>query len=132
MLGAQWRQGERRVGLFDSLSGVLQGQSGGAAASAAGTILESLQQSGGMGNLVQSWIGTGQNLPVSPQQIGAALGPEWINKLAQRAGLPPSELLQHLSTVLPPLIDHLTPQGQMPQGNLSGVLGALIQQLGRR
>lgn len=131
------------MSLFDSLAGVLQGQSGGAAANTAGSLLESLQQSGGLGNLVQSferaglghlvqsWIGTGQNLPVSPQQIGAALGPDWVNQLAQRAGLPPSQLLQHLSAVLPQLIDHLTPQGQLPGGNLSGVLGSLLQQLGR-
>jgi uncharacterized protein YidB (DUF937 family) len=78
-----------------------------------GGILQSLQQ-GGLGHLVESWVGTGQNLPVSPDQLRNTLGPDWIQKITQFTGLSQSEVEQHLSTVLPQVVDHLTPNGQLP------------------
>ena len=91
-----------------------------------GGLLQSFQQ-GGLGHVFQSWIGTGQNLPVSPDQLHGALGSDWIAKIAQATGLPTNEVSQHLSTVLPQIIDHLTPNGQMPQGDIGSQLTTVAQ-----
>ena len=71
-------------------------------------------QKGGLGNLVNSWVGPGQNQPVSPNQLGPALGPDIIKTLAQRSGLSEEELTKQLSQVLPGLVDKLTPHGRLP------------------
>ena len=78
-----------------------------------GGLVDKLQK-GGLGNLVNSWVGAGQNQPVSPNQLGPALGPDIIKTLAQRSGLPEEELTRHLSQVLPGLVDKLTPNGRLP------------------
>lgn len=78
-----------------------------------GGLLNKLQQ-GGLGNATDSWVGTGQNQPVPPNQLGSALGPDVIKSLAQRAGIPEEELTQQLSRVLPGLVDKMTPNGRLP------------------
>jgi uncharacterized protein YidB (DUF937 family) len=78
-----------------------------------GGLLDKLQK-GGLGNLVNSWVGPGQNQPVSPNQLGPALGPDIIKTLAQRSGLSEEELTRQLSQVLPGLVDKLTPNGRLP------------------
>ncbi len=78
-----------------------------------GGLLNKLQQ-GGLGNAVNSWIGTGQNQPVSPGQLSSALGPSIIKMLAQKSGLSEQEITQQLSQVLPGLVDKLTPSGRLP------------------
>ena len=78
-----------------------------------GGLVDKLQK-GGLGNLVNSWIGPGQNQPVSPNQLGPALGPDIIKTLAQRSGLSEEELTRQLSQVLPGLVDKLTPNGRLP------------------
>ena len=78
-----------------------------------GGLLDKLQK-GGLGNAINSWIGPGQNQPVSPGQLGSALGPDIIKTLAQRSGLSEEELTRQLSQVLPGLVDKLTPQGRLP------------------
>lgn len=90
-------------------------------------LLQSFQQNG-LGHLVQSWIGTGQNLPVSAAQIQSTLGAECTAKIAQATGLPQAEVESHLATLLPQLIDHMTPNGQVPQGgDLRGILAGAAQ-----
>jgi len=78
-----------------------------------GGLVDKLQK-GGLGNLINSWVGPGQNQPVSPNELGPALGPDIIKTLAQRSGLPEEELTRHLSQVLPGLVDKLTPNGRLP------------------
>jgi len=78
-----------------------------------GGLLEKLQ-TGGLGNVVNSWVGSGQNQPVSPGQLGPALGSNIIKALAQRSGLSEEELTKQLSQVLPGLVDKLTPAGRLP------------------
>jgi uncharacterized protein YidB (DUF937 family) len=114
-------------------------------------ILESLlQQHGGLSGLVaqltrgglaeqtQSWIGTGPNMPVSGTQVTQALGSDRVTQIAQQMGIDPHQAGSLLAQVLPHVIDHLTPQGQVPagaaaqspsSGMLSGVLGALMPKL---
>jgi uncharacterized protein YidB (DUF937 family) len=78
-----------------------------------GGLLEKFQQ-GGLGNVTNSWIGSGQNQPVSPNQVGSALGPNIIKTLAQQSGLSEDELTKQLSQVLPGVVDKLTPNGRLP------------------
>ena len=78
-----------------------------------GGLLNKLQQ-GGLGNAVNSWVGSGQNQPVSPGQVGSALGPSIIKMLAQKSGMSEEDITNQLSQVLPGLVDKLTPAGRLP------------------
>jgi uncharacterized protein YidB (DUF937 family) len=94
---------------------VLNGQPGGLDG-----VLQSLQQ-GGLGDAVKSWVGTGSNLPVSAEQVQSILGSGAVQDLAAKLGISPTDAASHLSTLLPGIIDHLTPNGEVPQGGLAGV-----------
>jgi len=78
-----------------------------------GGLLDKLQKSG-LGDTTNSWVGSGQNKPVSPGQLGPALGPDIIKTLAQRSGLSEEEITQQLSQILPGVVDKLTPRGRLP------------------
>jgi uncharacterized protein YidB (DUF937 family) len=78
-----------------------------------GGLLGKLQK-GGLGDVVNSWVGPEQNQPVSPKQLGPALGSDIIKTLAQRSGLSEEELTKQLSQVLPGIVDKLTPAGRLP------------------
>jgi uncharacterized protein YidB (DUF937 family) len=78
-----------------------------------GGLLNQFQQSG-LGNIMKSWIGTGPNQPISPNQLGSALGPKIIHALAQKTGMSEQELTAQLSQILPGVVDKLTPNGHMP------------------
>lgn len=69
----------------------------------------------GLGNIVQSWISTGQNLPINAQQLQAALGNDSVKALAAKAGFSPDQLVQKLTQILPTLVDKLTPSGELPK-----------------
>jgi uncharacterized protein YidB (DUF937 family) len=73
----------------------------------------------GLGGLVSSWVGTGQNLPISADQIQHVLGSEQVKEIAAKAGISPDMVTSHLSQLLPMLIDKMTPNGQVPQGGSS-------------
>jgi uncharacterized protein YidB (DUF937 family) len=68
-----------------------------------------------MGGLVSSWVSTGQNLPISADQIQNVLGSEQVKELAAKAGISPDVVSSHLAQLLPMLVDKLTPNGQVPQ-----------------
>jgi uncharacterized protein YidB (DUF937 family) len=115
------------MGLFDSLTGALGlGQVEAAAVPAlistvlAKTNLGDLQglanqlQQGGLGNQVQSWLGNGTNLPVSPDQLRAALGSDQVKELAQHFGVSPDAAIKLLSEHLPGVIDKASPGGALP------------------
>ena len=89
--------GEPQSGLLGGLGGMLQ-----------------RFQQGGHGDVINSWIGPGQNQPIAPDQLHQALGPDAVNNLSRLTGLPQNELLSELSRVLPGVVDKLTPQGRMP------------------
>ena len=78
-----------------------------------GGLLNKLHQ-GGLGNVTNSWVGSGQNQPVPPGQLGSALGPDIIKTVAQRSGLSEDEITEQLSHVLPGVVDKLTPNGRLP------------------
>ncbi len=70
----------------------------------------------GLGNTVKSWVGTGANLPISPDQVHAVFGSDVISGLAAKLGLNPQDLAQKLSQVLPQAVDKLTPNGVVKPG----------------
>lgn len=71
-------------------------------------------QNNGLGHLVQSWVGTGPNQPINAQQIQQALGGDRLRQIATRLGIDPNVVAQKLSTILPQVVNHLTPDGQLP------------------
>jgi len=68
----------------------------------------------GQGDTVDSWVQPGQNKPIAPGSLNDALGSKTISDLARQAGISEQELLNQLSTVLPGVVDKLTPRGQLP------------------
>ncbi|MCI3207674.1 MULTISPECIES: YidB family protein [Pandoraea] len=127
------------------LGGLLGGLLGGAQAPAAGAGapatspgdligslgglggLTQILNQGGLGEAVNSWIGTGNNQAVSPDQVTQALGPGGqLQQLASTAGVSESEAAQELSALLPQVVNHLTPNGSVPQGQFD--LASLAQQ----
>jgi uncharacterized protein YidB (DUF937 family) len=129
MLGQGGGQGGQggQAALLQLVLGMLanNGQGGGL-----GGLMEKFQ-SAGLGEQVNSWVGTGQNLPVSPEQLGSVFGQDQMSQMAEKMGLSTGDLGAQLSQMLPQAVDQFTPGGQAPQGGL-GDLGDLLGQLMRR
>lgn len=89
------------------------GSGGGGLLEGLGGLLDRFRQSG-QGKAADSWIGTGPNKPVTPGQVGGALGPNILKTLAERTGMSEEELIRQLSQALPGVIDKLTPRGRLP------------------
>ncbi len=92
--------------------------------------LVSSLRAGGLGGVVDSWVSTGTNEPVPPQQLGAALGPDTVNQLSAKTGLSIETLLPLLAAFLPMIIDRLTPDGKVPQGGSTSNQGDIGDLLG--
>ena len=85
-------------------------------------------QRGGLGDVMSSWIASGHNQPISPDQLGQVLGPDALSALTRQTGGQSGDLLGQLAQLLPQVVDRLTPQGQVPAsglGNTSDLLGML-------
>ena len=78
-----------------------------------GGLLNKLEQ-GGLGDQTKSWVGTGQNQPVSPGQLGSALGPNIIKTLSQVTGVSEDQLTKQLSQGIPVIVNWMTPNGRLP------------------
>ena len=92
-----------------------------------GGIVQTLQ-SGGLGDVVSSWVGTGANQAVLPTQLEHALGGSAVAQAAASAGVDPSQAMSGLAALLPDLIDRLTPEGTVTSGSqamLTQVMGLL-------
>lgn len=76
-------------------------------------LIERFRQSG-LGGIVDSWIGTGANRQIAPQQLNQALEPGEVDELSRQTGLPQQEVLSQLSQALPEVVDRLTPEGRVP------------------
>jgi uncharacterized protein YidB (DUF937 family) len=123
--------GGGNAALLNAVLGMLaggggQGQQGGGL----GAILGNAQQSG-LGDVVSSWIGKGQNLPISPDQLGGLLGNDTLANLAKQLGMSHGDAASQISQILPDVVDRLTPHGQVPQGGLGNV-GDLLGMLMKR
>jgi uncharacterized protein YidB (DUF937 family) len=118
-LGGQQASGNQAgalvQGVLDLLDDPQQGGLGG--------LSRGFQQQG-LGEVLSSWIGTGANRSISPDQVTSALGSQRVDDLARRAGISSSQAPSILAAVLPALVDKLTPDGQVPER-------ALLQQRGK-
>ena len=108
------------MGLLD---GVIGGFIGGELASVVNQViaqqgglsgLASKFQQGGLGEVMQSWVGTGPNAAISGNQLHNVLGGDLVQQLSAKTGLSPQDLLQKLSQVLPTVVDKMTPGGTIP------------------
>lgn len=123
------------MGLLDSITGQVSGVLSNATGSAKPDIMEAISgllgpESGGLqglvakfrekglGDIIASWIGTGQNLPISGEQLQSVLGSEQVQAIAQKLGLSSADASNALANLLPQVVDKLTPDGQLPEGNL--------------
>ena len=81
-------------------------------------------KSSGLADHFQSWVGMGENRPVTADQITEALGEEHIAKIAGRAGVNPQQMAHSIATKLPAMVDKMTPDGKLPDPEvLSGAAG---------
>ena len=113
-------------GLLEAAMGLLSNRSTGGLAG-----LMSKFESAGLGPQFASWVGNGPNQPVSADQVQNALGRDQIAQLAQKFGLPTGQVASHLAQLLPGLVDHVTPDGQLPQnhGMVESALSTLKQKV---
>lgn len=108
----------------DLLGGITQMLGGQGGVGGLNGLVQMFSQAG-LGHIVQSWIGTGQNLPISPGQLQQVLGPGLLQGLAGKLNLSPDVLSQQLSHSLPMVVDKLTPQGQIPAQDPLAALGGM-------
>ena len=114
-----------------------QGKGGGRTAAAGmggtgglGGLLEQMQRAG-HGDQARSWVGTGPNLPTSPDVMAQVFGREGLAQIASRAGLSEQQASAGLTEILPDVVDRLTPQGQVPDFDaLNASVGDLQRRLG--
>jgi uncharacterized protein YidB (DUF937 family) len=96
-----------------------------------GSLISAFEK-GGLGSVVSSWVGGGPNLPVDPGQLASALGPDVLGQVAKHAGVSPTDAAGGLASILPEIVNHLTPNGQVPAAtSLESTLGSLLGALGR-
>jgi uncharacterized protein YidB (DUF937 family) len=88
-------------------------------------------QQAGLGNQMGSWVSTGQNLPISPEQLLQAFGQGQMQQMAASSGMDVGQLSGGLSDLLPQLIDQLTPQGQIPASGVDDALAELSRMMPR-
>lgn len=116
--------GDNHLPLMDSRTKLLQaalsliannGQTGGLQG-----LMERFQEAG-LGNVINSWIGNGENVPVTAEQMEQVLGEGHLQQISEETGLPEHDVADRLSDMLPDLIDKLTPAGHIPQGGLGNM-----------
>jgi uncharacterized protein YidB (DUF937 family) len=98
--------------LINAIMSMIGGQSGG---------LDGLVKqftSKGLGDIINSWIGTGKNLPITPQQVQQVLGNKSVADIAKKVGITSDDAASQLSKLLPQVVDKLTPSGKAPTGDI--------------
>jgi uncharacterized protein YidB (DUF937 family) len=104
--------GDKKDDLMSTVMNLVGGQSGGLNG------LISQFTSKGLGDVVGSWVGTGKNLPISKDQIQSVLGADQIKNIASKLGMDTNALTGQLSNLLPQVVDKLTPDGTVPEGDI--------------
>jgi uncharacterized protein YidB (DUF937 family) len=136
------------MGILDDLLGGLMNSSSTRAAPASGRamllqmVLQLMQQNGGLqgvlrrmqqsgyGPQIQSWIGTGQNLPIPPDVLSQIFGHGSLQEIAQQLGVSRQEAAGTLAQALPEVVDTMTPQGHIPADN-DDLVAKTLEQLQR-
>lgn len=106
-------QAGQQGGLGGLLGGLGGAGLGGFIGGGLGELMESFKQQG-QGDVAESWVGTGPNKPIAPEQLEQAIGPDVLATLTQQTGLSREELLSRLATTLPEAVDKYTPEGRLP------------------
>jgi uncharacterized protein YidB (DUF937 family) len=103
--------GDKQGDLLSSVMGLIGGQGG---------LNNLISQFGakGLSDVVGSWVGTGKNLPVSPDQLKGVLGDDTVKNIASKLGMDSNAVTSQLSNLLPDVVDKLTPDGKVPEGDL--------------
>ena len=108
-------------GLVDEISALLQGNG-----------LKDLAgkfDANGLGPVMASWVGTGSNHAISPDQLEKVLSPEVLEQIAKKLGMSAGQVLVHLVTLLPKLVDQMTPGGKLPAFGMLGVLFSVLKSI---
>ncbi len=128
------------MGLLDSVAGAVLGKLGGESGGMAQMAMEMFKQNGGLAGILEkfqagglaeqaaSWLGKGENLPVSAEQISSVLGSSAIAEMAAKFGISPKTLSAKIAQHLPTVVDKMTPDGEVTTGSgnlLSAVLSML-------
>jgi len=117
------------MGLLDDIEGqMLNRVAGGTSNPMAAAVLQMIQNQpgglqgliqcfhqNGLGGVISSWISTGQNQAISPDQVQQVLGSNTLQQVAEKAGISPDQAKSSLAELLPTLVDKLTPNGQVPE-----------------
>lgn len=111
--------GDKKDDLMSSIMGLLGGQGG---------LQNLISQFGakGLGDVIGSWVSTGKNLPISPEQIKDVLGDDTVKNIASKLGIDSGALTSQLSNLLPDVVDKLTPNGKVPEGDILSQAGDLL------
>jgi uncharacterized protein YidB (DUF937 family) len=132
------------MGILDQVTGALGGAGkGGVQAILIQQLISMLSQPGalakitsafqqnGMGNILESWLGSGNNLPISASQVQQVLGANTLGDMAKKAGVATPEAASLVSSLLPQVIDKISPGGKTPAaGDLGGLLSSVGKLLG--
>ncbi|GAA3264969.1 YidB family protein [Streptomyces lavendulae] len=126
--GGQGGQGGGAGNILGALLGALGGGGGGAQAGGGGNnplggLMDMLTRSG-LADQAQSWLGTGENRPVSGSQIAEALPDDALRKAAEQAGVSPEQAADEIARSLPQAVDKLSPGGEIPSGSLEDIIKA--------
>jgi uncharacterized protein YidB (DUF937 family) len=139
---------DKIMGLFDTILAAISGKSDSAGANPLGAALNSLLaqnggmqglmdkfSQGGLGEVFSSWVGMGENKPISPEQINGLLGSDQLKSIASSLGLDPAQASGFLADYLPKIVDKLTPSGQVdpdadPAQGLAALLPSLLSKFG--
>jgi uncharacterized protein YidB (DUF937 family) len=123
VLGDKAPDGSVQGGLFEQVTGLINNPETGGLPG-----LISKFEKGGLGEIVSSWVGTGANAPISGDQITNTLGIDKIRDIAGKLGMSDGQVSDALASLLPQIVDKLTPNGKVPNGDtLEQTLGSLLQ-----
>ena len=129
------------MGLLDSLAGGMLEKVMGEKGAMAQVAMDMLNQNGGLAGVLEkfkenglaeqaaSWVGTGENLPISADQIASVLGNSQLGEIATKFGIDTNTLSAQIAEHLPVIVDKLTPNGEVPSesGNLLSVLMGMLK-----
>ena len=116
---------DNQSGMLESIMGFLKSSESGGAEGLLNTFNEN-----GRGDVMSSWIGKGENLPISPEQIQQVLGSDQVQQIAEKLGISTDEASSGLAEMLPKIVDKLTPEGSLPtQDLLHQGLGMIAEKL---
>ena len=108
------KEGEQS-GLIESIMGMVTNKE----SSGLEGLLNSFKEKG-LGDIISSWVSTGENQPISADQIQEGVGKEQIQQIADKIGTSPDAVKSKLAELLPDIIDKLTPEGKIPEGGFLG------------